>query len=62
MSHGHLNIVGSHRVGGNRKCNQQSTNADQKNGRKSVFDCHLLPVANGNQKHCFYGFFIYVPR
>ena len=46
-----------HRVGGNRKCYQQSTNAD----RKSIETVFLIAICrqwetNGNQKHFFYWF------
>ena len=49
-------IIHSHRVGGNRKRNQQSTNAD-KNSIETVFSiaiCRQLGATNGNRKHCFY--------
>ena len=36
-------LLVSHRVGGNRKRNQQSTNADQKSIETVFFDCHLSP-------------------
>ena len=36
--------VTSHRVGGNRKRYQQSTNVDKKIDRNGVFNCHLSPV------------------
>ena len=46
----------THRVGGNRKRHQQSTNAVQKS-IETVFSipiCRQCVATNGNRKHCFY--------
>ena len=58
----------SHRVGGNRKRNQQSTNADQKSietvfsiaicrqwvDKMAIENTVSIVGDNGNRKHCFY--------
>ena len=52
----------SHRVGTMENANTIKERRSKIN-RNSVFDCHVAPLAtNGNQKHCFYRFFIPVRR